>query len=328
MSRILLTYRNLKELRKIQQEREVFPFLFGDTMDRIDSCSDVCIDISALIHFLLANKSNIEPTYINFANMTEDTVVITETTTAENAIELLPLLFSSYKYYYEECEGEDNNYEEVHEFKPYPRHKIYTYTNAQSLETIIKYAETKGIPIATFSQANGELRNSFEQFNKAAELALLDLTSVAYAIEDNKALIYALEQFLHNMPNIRVIAYINQVDLLLKHFPLFLEGQEPVYKLIPDLPSLKEKEVEENNLVKITDLSRDDFDTFINTFNRNLIGHTNFKNKLHHDLKNFIVLNRAKEQKVFSLFLFGASGIGKTEVARLIANGLISDSFS
>ncbi|MPM96383.1 Chaperone protein ClpB [bioreactor metagenome] len=44
-------------------------------------------------------------------------------------------------------------------------------------------------------------------------------------------------------------------------------------------------------------------------------------------MKNFISLNKAKEQKVFSIFLFGASGIGKTEVARLIANGLQSDCY-
>ena len=273
MSHILLTYRNLKELRKIQKEREVSVFLFGETMDMLNSRSDVCIDITGLIHFLLVNKNNIEPTYINFANMTEDTVVIAEETVAASAIELLPLLFSGYKFYFGENEREEHASEEVYEYKPYPRHKVYTYANAESLEIIIKYAEDCDIPIATFSQANGELHNSFEQFNKAAELALLDLTSVAYAIEDNKALIYALEQFLHCMPNISVL------------------------------------------------------DTLINTFNHNLIGHINFKNKLQHALKNYIALNRAKEQKVISIFLFGATGIGKTEVARLIANGLIRDSY-
>jgi len=53
-----------------------------------------------------------------------------------------------------------------------------------------------------------------------------------------------------------------------------------------------------------------------------LIGHRYFKERLQYALKNFVTLNKAKDQKVFSLFLFGASGIGKTEVARLLANGL------
>lgn len=47
MDHTLFTYRNLEELRKIQEEREVFAFIFGETKDMLDSCSEVCIDISA-----------------------------------------------------------------------------------------------------------------------------------------------------------------------------------------------------------------------------------------------------------------------------------------
>ena len=189
------------------------------------------------------------------------------------------------------------------------------------------YDETNDIPIATFSRANGELRKEFEKFNNSSKLALLDLTSVSYAIEDNKALIYALEQFLSIMPNIRVIAQTAQIDVLLKYFPLFLDGQEPVCKLLPDLSGLGEKEPEESELAKVTDLSGESFETFIDAFDHNLIGHRYFKDRLRYSLKNFISLNKAKEQKVLSIFLFGASGIGKTEVARLIANGLQNDCY-
>ena len=56
----ITVYRNLEELRKIQDEREVNPFIFGNTKDNIDYCPEICVDISALIHLLLTNKSNIE----------------------------------------------------------------------------------------------------------------------------------------------------------------------------------------------------------------------------------------------------------------------------
>lgn len=85
---------------------------------------------------------------------------------------------------------------------------------------------------------------------------------------------------------------------------------------------LDNEEVQENKLVKITDLQGDSFDNFIQGFNHNLIGHKYFKERLEYVLKNFRLLNRAEEQKVLSIFLYGKSGIGKTEVARLIANGL------
>ena len=161
MDHTLFTYRNLEELRKIQEEREVFAFIFGETKDMLDSCSEVCIDISALVHFLLTNKNNIEPTYINFTSMADDTVVIAEAAIAESALELLPLLFSDYKCYFEEDGEENSSSKEAHEFKPYPRQKIYKYNNAQDLDIIIRYAETNDIPIATFSRASGELRKEF-----------------------------------------------------------------------------------------------------------------------------------------------------------------------
>lgn len=53
MDHTLFTYRNLEELRKIQEERETFAFIFGETKDMLDSCSEVCIDISALVHFFV-----------------------------------------------------------------------------------------------------------------------------------------------------------------------------------------------------------------------------------------------------------------------------------
>ena len=61
MEHTLLTYRNLEELRKIQEEREVFPFGFEQTKDMLNFCADICIDISALVYFLLTNKNNILP---------------------------------------------------------------------------------------------------------------------------------------------------------------------------------------------------------------------------------------------------------------------------
>lgn len=41
----ITVYRNLEELRKIQDEREVNPFIFGNTKDNIDYCPEICIDI-------------------------------------------------------------------------------------------------------------------------------------------------------------------------------------------------------------------------------------------------------------------------------------------
>ena len=326
-SHTLLTYRNLAELRKIQEDREVFTFKFVETKNMIDVYPEACIDISALVYYLQVNKNDIQAVYNNFSEMTENTVIIVERAIAESALTLLPFLLSDVQNYFFEEQGEKPEQEVLPDFKPYSRQKIYKYNGTEDLDQIIQYSTEHNIPIATFSRADGELRKEFEQFNKSTELALLDLTSVSYAVEDNKNLIYAVELFLNSLPNIKVIVQTAQVDVLIKYFPLFFDGQEPVNKLIPALSGLGEEEPTKKKFVKVTDLRGVSFDAFINTFNHNLIGHSYFKERLQYALKNFIFLNKAKEQKVFSIFLFGTSGIGKTEVARLVANGLQDDCY-
>ena len=118
-----------------------------------------------------------------------------------------------------------------------------------------------------------------------------------------------------------------QVDAILKYFPLFFDGQDPVSTIIPDLIGIGEAENKDEQLYKITSLSSEQLNNFVAQFDHNLIGHRYFKERLQYALKNFVTLNKAKEQKVLSVFLFGASGIGKTEVARLLANGLQEDCY-
>lgn len=69
---------------------------------------------------------------------------------------------------------------------------------------------------------------------------------------------------------------------------------------------------------KIIDLSEDEFQEFMSVFRDRLYGHPKFKDDLEEQIKSFRVFNRLGEHKILSLFLMGDSGVGKTEVARLI----------
>lgn len=323
----LYTYRDLSELRKIQEEREVYPFVFAETLKQLECNDEICIDISALVYYLLVATNDIQAAYINLHNITSNTLIIVNGRIVDNALELFPLLFSDCKEYYDK---EDSFTEEtdvkliVQNIK---RRFIYKYNNAKDLDEIVKYADKNNIPIATFSQANQDRREEFDKFNKNEKLALLDLTSMSFAIHDNKNIIYAFEQFIGFFKNISIISHTPQVDDLLEFFPLFFDGAKPICDLIPELQNMGQDETKEASITKITNLSQAEYTKFIDDFSHNLIGHAYFKERLKHLLNNFILLNKAKEQKVLSIFLFGASGIGKTEVARLIANGLQKDSY-
>lgn len=153
---------------------------------------------------------------------------------------------------------------------------------------------------------------------------MLDITSISYAIEDNKNLIYTVELFLNNFSNLEVIVLNSQIDTVMKYFPLYFNDQKPLNSLLPDIAdNISSNDVNDELCVnKITTLSDIEFDLFIDNFNHNLAGHKYFKERMIKCMKNFIVLNRLKEKSVMSVFLFGSSGIGKTEVARVIASAL------
>lgn len=323
----LYTYKDINEFRKIQKEFEVYPFIFAETKELLESEPNSVIDISALIYYLRVNKENCYPARLNLREMTEETKIILEESLAADAVFFFPDLFSSYEPFYKN-NGASNDIEKFAIATLLTRQPIYVYYNTTDLTKIIEYANVRNIPLATFSRASGDLKSELEKFNKSAEVAIVDLTSVSHAIEDNKNLIYALEMFINQFQNLKVISLAAQIDTILRYFPLYFSGQEPIKKLLPDLEGISEIEDRvKKEIVKLTTLSKPETDEFIEKFNHNLIGHSHFKEKFKYYLKNFIELNKAKEQKVLSLFLLGASGIGKTEVARLLANGLQQDSY-
>lgn len=323
---VIYTYNNVEQLRRIQDEKEVVPFIFAETKELLEYDTSICIDISAMIHLLQTNNENIYPAYINLREMTSETTIIIEKCLADYALSFFPHLFSSDIPFYPE-ENIQSESKPTTLFKNI-RQTIYTYNNTNDLSAIITYANEHNIPITTFSRASGDLRSDLEKFNKSAKIALLDLTSIVYAIQDNKSLIYTVEMFINAFPNIKIITLTSQVDIVIKYFPLYIGKQNPISTLIPDLKELISTDNIAEEVKKITSLSKSEFNLFVERLNHNLVGHKYFKERLIHALKNFSILNKIREQKVFSVFLFGASGIGKTEFARLIANLLKkSDSY-
>lgn len=319
MNCTLYTYSGISELREIQEEHEVIPFIFAETKELLEETPAVFLEITALVYYLQVHPSDRYSAYINLREISDETIVIVDASIANEALSIFPMVFTNVMPISEESSKKEDS---IVSFS-WNRVKLYTYKNHSLLNSIIEYANENNIPIATFSQATGIAKEQFENFNKSNDLALLDLTSVSYAIENNKNLIYLLESLLNIYPNIKVISEESQAECILDFFPLYFDTQSSITELLPNLIcEIDEDQPGISRTSRITDLSKDDYRVFMDFFNKNLIGHKYFKERLEHTLKNFISLNKVKDQKVLSIFLYGASGIGKTEVARLIAAGL------
>ena len=86
----LFTYRNIEELRRIQEKQVVVPFAFVDTKQQIETSPKITIDISSLVYLLQIDKSNLLSVYVNFKGMTKETVIIAEEAVSKSALEILP----------------------------------------------------------------------------------------------------------------------------------------------------------------------------------------------------------------------------------------------
>ena len=311
----LYTYKNIDQLREIQEKYEVHPFVFSETLELLKVDSEVCVDITALLYLLKSNPENTHLAYINLREMDGSTIVIARESISTEALDKLSNLFFQTEPLIAE---DDKNSEEKTIFS---RNAVFTYDNVESLNAISEYSKKKDIPLVTFSQAN-DLRKEMDQLNKAQELVLMDLTSISYAIENNKNLIYLVETLLNIYHNIRIIIQTKQADVLIEYFPLYFEGQEKITNLLEDIEIVEDEIIQDEKIKTVVSLTDEELNLFISEFEHNLVGHKNFKDKFKYAVKTFSLLNKIKEQKVLSIFLFGPSGIGKTEVARIISEKL------
>lgn len=76
--------------------------------------------------------------------------------------------------------------------------------------------------------------------------------------------------------------------------------------------------IEKDPIQNIVDIDESEFDDVLNYLNHNLFGNELFKKRLKEELTKYRLFNRIGQQPIFSILICGASGIGKTEVARLL----------
>lgn len=84
-------------------------------------------------------------------------------------------------------------------------------------------------------------------------------------------------------------------------------------------------EIEKDPIQNIVDIDQSDFENVLAYLNQNLFGNELFKKRLKEELTKYRLFNRIGQQPIFSVLICGASGIGKTEVARLLHQKLAAD---
>ena len=76
--------------------------------------------------------------------------------------------------------------------------------------------------------------------------------------------------------------------------------------------------IKKDSSENIVEIGRNKFDEIMEYINLNLFGNSRFKQRLKEELEKYRLFNRVGQQPIFSVLICGESGIGKTEVARLL----------
>lgn len=303
MSNVLFTYSTADELRCLNDKEYL---LISSLNNTVNYREYDYIDITLAIEHLYHNPQNkIHFMYLeNYLDY--DCVAVINIRQAEIALNMFPTLFYETRELSEEI-PELKNIEDSNE--QITKRSLYYYYKTEK-NNLFEYFNKNNIQFIDISWLI--LQEKIKNINYNKEL-LIDITSLIKVKTTE-----VIEFFISNLP-VNNIKYICEYDDYHHELNLYFGKEIHISEIFTDFETTNENKWE---IHKIIDLNTDQLNNLEKCINANLIGHSTFKKNLNNSLKQFKILNELNLKKIFSIFLLGGSGIGKTEVARIINNAL------
>ncbi len=301
MGNVLFTYSTADEIRYLNDKE----YLVVSRLDNSFNYGEYdYIDITLAIEHLYYNPQN-KIYFLYLEKYLEyDCVAVINIRQAEIALNMFPTLFYETRELSEEI-PELNNIKNSNE--QITKRKLYYYYNTEK-NNLFEYFNKKNIQFIDITWVISQEKIKKMNFNKEI---FIDITSL---IKDKTT--EAIESFITKIP-FNTVKYMCEYDDYNHELNFYFEKEIHISEKFSDFETNNENKLE---IRKIIDLNKEQLNELENCINVNLIGHDTFKTKLNNSLKQFKILNELNLKKIFSIFLLGGSGIGKTEVARIINN--------
>lgn len=198
------------------------------------------------------------------------------------------------------------------------RVSIYEY-DRKNRERVVEAIEEAGGQILSWSYFAKE-QSKFE-FPAGTVSVFIDISSLFYNEDRADALIAPAELMLNIIQKEQPISLYIIIERQYSK-----QVRDLLYYKIDEVLDLENfLEIERDPITNIVDIDETDFDGALNYLNQNLFGNNLFKQRLKEELTKYRLFNRIGQQPIFSVLICGASGIGKTEVARLLHQKLAAD---
>ena len=313
-NRIIYTYSSLKELNRIYEgDAPVLVDVDVYSLSRaLKQRKGYVFDITPWIQLISVNEGVVIQLIECLNDLDDSNKVIVNERYAQSVLMNLHAIFSTQEPFY------PNKYSiQDHSLK---RHILYTYTQSE-LDHILEYFKDKGVKLYDIDNANKYYGIEFDSTNEI----IVDITPDALACGDNKNILYVLSRSIGELKNAVFMAEKKVAENAIKELPYCFKKIDSIYNKF-DRENPTKSEIDDEKVNRFIDCDRQAMDDFRAKFDKDLIGQDVFKQSLYKGLKNFRTLNKIGEKKIYSIFLFGPSGVGKTEVGRLMSKWLCSSS--
>ena len=194
---------------------------------------------------------------------------------------------------------------------------MYEY-NRQNINIIAEMLENKGYILMNMPLSDN-MFDDIKSISGATKGIMIDVSN--YYADDERALLYT--KYVENLINIIQMKQIeSQLFIIINRRYSYNMKDLLLYKLkeIKSLEDTFELDISSNR--NIVDLSENHFNDLLKKIKEELVGHSKFKIMLEEELRKFRVFNKLGYQPIFSIFIMGNSGIGKTELARILHRNL------
>ncbi|WP_281309921.1 AAA family ATPase [Flavobacterium flavigenum] len=199
--------------------------------------------------------------------------------------------------------------------------KILLFIEKKNFRTYKNSIENEGLEIKSITYYLSEEKISLLDTDKH----IIDISSIANSFNNSDSLQITFEQLFPYFEDDTIFISDKKYKDILSHELRYCFDSFEDLEIINEEIEIDEKTDEKTLKIKrIIDLSDFEIDKFTDLFRNKLYGHDKFKDEFEELIKNFRVFNKLGENKVLSLFLMGDSGVGKTEVARVIHKSLNS----
>lgn len=193
---------------------------------------------------------------------------------------------------------------------------LLLYKHPLAEEILAKY---QIVSIGSFFKGTDNLNYKFniEDISSiliSKNIQYVDITQMVHTFVIRKDLVLTFEIILRQIQSRKQdIQFLICADML-----------EEIKKYLPFTFAIKQDFLKENSMTDLPSETKTysdaDITQIISDLNIQLKGHDDFKSDFCFNFKKFILLNRLNQRKIFSIFLTGESGIGKTEFAKILSD--------